>query len=242
MNLCNKKVLRCKIFLTIAISFLQVAVYSQIKKNLVADSLKRDTIKKTKIFVSKSDSIDNFAPIDNLDYSKITTNFSSKNKNPGRAALYSLIIPGLGQAYNEKYWKIPIIYGLFIGMYYLYDNNNFRYNLFDKAWKTYDTENRVVTTPGINPGISEEQLKKSRDGYRRDKNYNIIIGIVLYLFNILDANVDAHLMDFDVSDDLSMRVTPEINNMSIFNQKNNSHAIKNSFGLKFAISINKRKK
>jgi len=220
----------------------QINVNSQVESNLQRDSLKRDTINKAKIFISKADTT-NFVLIDSIKYTDFNESFLiPKKKNPGRAALYSFILPGLGQAYNEKYWKIPIVYGLFVGMYYLYDNNNFKYNLFKKAYKNYDTENGVVTTPGISPNITEEQLKKNRDRYKRDRDYNVILGIVLYLFNILDANVDAHLMDFDVSDDLSLRITPEINNYSDLQLNlNDSYSIKNSFGLKFVISMHRKK-
>ena len=240
MNLCYKKVFRSVLLLVLVIYLTQINANSQIEKNIQADSIERDTINKTKIFVSKSDTT-NFVPIDSVKFTDFSKSFLiPKKRNPGRAALYSLILPGLGQAYNGKYWKIPIIYGLFAGMYYLYDNNNFKYNLFKKAYKNYDAD-AGVTTPGIDPRISDEQLKKNRDRFKRDRDYNVILGVVIFIFNILDANVDAHLMDFDVSEDLSLKITPEINNYSNLQLNLNDNSLKNTFGLKFVISMHRKK-
>lgn len=233
---------RSKIFFVINIFLFQTVVNSQIRKSLQTDTLKKDSVEHNKIFVSKSDTIDNFVPIDNIAYSEITENyFINIKKIPKKAALFSTILPGLGQAYNEKYWKIPIIYGIFTGMYYLYSENNFRYNLYRNAYNKY-TANEEDGGPIVKGGnhLSLTQLEDKRDKYRRGRDYNIIIGTLIYILNILDANVDAHLMNFDVSDDLSMTITPVINNYSIYNQVNHSYDMKNSFGLKFAISINKR--
>ena len=229
-----KVVWSSRFFFIITFVFFQISANSQIKSSL--DSLKNDSVKQPEIFISKSDTIDNFIPIDSLNFKN--NFFFSEKKNPKRAALFSFILPGLGQAYNEKYAKIPFIYGIFAGMYYLYDNNNFRYNLYRKAYNKYaklgDSGGSIVPEGQV---IPLAQLKDRRDSYRRDRDYNIIIGVVIYIFNILDANVDAHLMDFDVSDDLSMKITPTINNYSIYNQNNHGYDMKNSFGLKFAISI-----
>lgn len=226
------------IIITILLFLFQIYIDAQVETNLLTDTIKKNNSEIGRIDINKSDSTLNFIPVDSIENYAQEFEIRTK-KSPGRAAFYSFLLPGLGQAYNGKYWKIPIIYGLFTGMYYLYDNNNFRYNLFKTAYKNYSVE-AGVTTPGINPNISEDQLKSYKDYYRRNRDLNVIVAAVIYLFNILDANVDAHLMDFDVSDDLSLSIMPEINNYSILQYNPKSKLdYGNSFGVKFVLSMHK---
>ncbi|RLD75139.1 MAG: hypothetical protein DRJ10_15835, partial [Bacteroidetes bacterium] len=85
--------------------------------------------------------------------------------------------------------------------------------------------------PSWAPTINEERLKEQKDFFRRNRDFSIIIGVMMYLMNIIDASVDANLMDFDISDDLSMSVSPEIKQLNISQE--------NTFGLKFVITLNK---
>jgi len=121
--------------------------------------------------------------------------------SPTKAALFSAVLPGMGQVYNKKYWKVPIIYAGGGFVYYLYDYYNRNYNNFSNAYSAFLNEKideyRNLTT--------EESLKAAKDFYRRYRDLNVIIMVGVYLANIIDATVDAYLFNFDVSRDLSLR-------------------------------------
>lgn len=127
-----------------------------------------------------------------------------------RASVYSAILPGLGQAYNKKYWKLPVIYAGFGTLAYFGVMNTREYRKFREAFNyvnsgdTSFTDNDYALKYGLN------SLRQGRDYYRRNVELTYILGVALYLLNIVDAAVDAHLMDFDVSDDLSMHLQPVI--------------------------------
>ncbi len=134
-----------------------------------------------------------------------------KFHRPKKATIMSAALPGLGQIYNKKYWKVPIIYGGFaIAGYYLHDNLE-KIDLYKTAFQaeTDGDPNTINDT-----GFSSSQLADLVDRYKtwRDLSY-IAIGAI-YILNIIDANVDAHLFYFDVGDDLSMDIRPFINPMN----------------------------
>ena len=125
-----------------------------------------------------------------------------------RAAIFSAVLPGLGQAYNKKYWKIPIIYAGFAAFTYFAVTNNNEYSQFKEAY-IYTANGDTI--PNDNPYIgkyNQSQLKEAMDYYRRNRDLSIILGVLWYSLNILEAYVDAHFFDYDISDDLSMRVGP----------------------------------
>ncbi len=132
-----------------------------------------------------------------------------KNHDPNKAALYSAILPGLGQAYNKKYWKIPFVWGGIAGFAYLIDWNNDQYQSFKKnlAYEIAQNPNFPNNTP-----YDAETLKSGRDQYRRNRDMFIIFGVMFYMLNIIDAHVDAHLIEFDVNKDLSVQLKPTIQN------------------------------
>jgi len=122
---------------------------------------------------------------------------------PGRAALYSALLPGLGQAYNGDYWRIPIYCGGIMALGYFVQFNN---TLYIKYKNDYIDSQK---SPSEYVGRQTPQnLKWYRDTYRRYRDYCILGTIVVYALNIIDANVFAYLQDFDVSDDLSLHVRP----------------------------------
>jgi len=137
---------------------------------------------------------------------------SIKPHSPKKAALYSAALPGLGQAYNKKYWKIPIIYAGFGTLVYFIDNNNTEYNKFKAAYSyvisedTGEPPNEYVERYESN----SEKLRKIKDFYRRNLELSYILSGALYILNILDATVDAHFFHFDVDKDLSLEVSPYI--------------------------------
>lgn len=135
---------------------------------------------------------------------------------PSKAAFYSAILPGLGQAYNKRYWKIPIVWGaLGIGIY-AYNFNNDEYNKFRDAFKRRragftDDEFYDINNSGIVPGspdISDQALQDAQERAQTDRDLALAITIGLYVLNIVDANVDAHLKQFNVDQNLSMDIKP----------------------------------
>lgn len=131
--------------------------------------------------------------------------------SPRSAALYSAALPGLGQVYNKKYWKVPIIYGGFGIMGYVIVRNNDLYQLLRKA-RNAEEVNQRESNPlaGFRNGFYERlsYLENAVDQARRNRDYTIILTAVLYGLNIMDAIVDAHLIEFDVNPDLSFNLEP----------------------------------
>ena len=119
----------------------------------------------------------------------------------------SALVPGLGQFHNKRYWKPPIIYiGAGVITYFIIDNNR-QYQLFKDGYSRRTNDPNATIDPSIS-GYSTENLRILRDDYRRYRDMSVVFGAALYALNIIDAYVDRHLMEFDVSDDLSMHVKP----------------------------------
>ncbi len=134
---------------------------------------------------------------------------------PSKAAFYSAILPGLGQAYNKKYWKIPIVYGgLAVGYYFYNDNNNF-YNEFRAIYKRRLEGYTDDKYYGI---YSDNVLINAQRTYQRNRDISLMVMIGIYVLNIIDANVDAHLIQFNVNENLSLR--PDININDITRKQN----------------------
>ncbi|MFO8088109.1 MAG: DUF5683 domain-containing protein [Bacteroidales bacterium] len=128
--------------------------------------------------------------------------------SPKIAARRSAMLPGLGQAYNKKYWKIPVIYAALGTSSWFIVKNNRQYKKYRDAYIAR-TDNDSTTVTSIR--YTTENIRLRRNYYHRNLELSIIITAGIYLFNIVDASVDAHLFYFDVSDDLSMRIQPEVN-------------------------------
>jgi hypothetical protein len=130
-----------------------------------------------------------------------------KNHSPGKAALYSALLPGAGQFYNRKYWKMPVIYaGLFVVGGFVGSNNE-QYN---------DYKNEAINRYNYGvvvgyPDLSDEEVLSNMEFYERRRNLNILILVGVYLLQIVDATVDAQFFGFDVSDDVTFRAEPYIN-------------------------------
>lgn len=124
---------------------------------------------------------------------------------PRKATIMSAILPGLGQVYNKKAWKVPIIYAGLGGFGYMFVTNNKEYNFYRKHLiAEYDDDSTTFNTSGY----SGDQLRILKLQYRRYRDIGIIGMGLIYIFNIIDANVDGHLKTFDVSDDLSIHIDP----------------------------------
>ena len=157
--------------------------------------------------------------------------------NPTKATWLALVIPGGGQIYNRKYWKLPIVYGGFAGCAYALTWNSKMYKDYSTAYK--DAMNGNMQSSSITdllpPGykISETQLKellrKRKDTYRRYRDLSIFAFIGVYLLSVIDAYVDAELSNFDITPDLSMKVEPAVIDNRINNSSNRSVGLQCSF-------------
>ncbi len=151
-----------------------------------------------------------------------------------KATTLSMICPGAGQVYNKSYWRVPIVLGMFASTAFVYDWNNRGYIRFNTAYTlTLDYENNPDNYPNgsideFGGAYSSSYMKSLRDSYRRNRDLAIILTGAAYLLQVLDAHVDAHLKDFDISDDLSLHVEPAIN----YNY-DPATSINTSYGLNF---------
>lgn len=127
--------------------------------------------------------------------------------DPLKAAFFSAALPGLGQIYNKKYWKIPIVWGGLAGFGYAIDYYHVRYQFY-RTNLLYEI-NQDPNYPN-ETNLNQDQLRSARDFYRRNRDQFVLYGILFYLLNIVDAHVDAHLKEFDVNQDLSVQVIPDL--------------------------------
>lgn len=133
-------------------------------------------------------------------------NYNGPENSVKKATTLAMICPGAGQLYNKSYWKVPIVVGAFATMGYVIDWNARGYKRYRTAY------NQVVNgQPDEFEGrYSADYLKNMKDNFRRNRDLCIILTGALYLLNIVDAHVDAHLKDYDISDDLSVRLEPTV--------------------------------
>ena len=126
---------------------------------------------------------------------------------PARAAFYSAVVPGLGQAYNGKYWKIPIVYtALGVGVYF-YLNNDKEYDRYRDAYKSRlagRTDDEFSSEEG-QPILTNAALIDAQKFYQRNKEISMLVIVGMYALNIIDANVDAHLQQFNVDENLALK-------------------------------------
>jgi hypothetical protein len=134
--------------------------------------------------------------------------------HPKRAAIRSAILPGLGQIYNKKYWKLPIVYGAIgtTGVVFFYNLGTYKdlkqayigkYNarVFNDSTEYFKIKPELLI-------LSEESIRFNRDQFRRNIDYSVLVFILLWGLNVVDAAVDAHLGSFDISPDLSLKIKP----------------------------------
>ena len=130
---------------------------------------------------------------------------SYRDHLPGRATVYSILFPGLGQIYNREYWKLPIYYGGLAVAGYFWYYNDIQYRRFQKDYN-------AATTPGGNyeGSMSTDNLQYYRDYYRRFRDYSIVATVLIYLLQVIDADVFATMSTFDVNQSLSMDIQPAV--------------------------------
>ena len=138
-----------------------------------------------------------------LTFSAICEAQESLVKIPKRAGMYSAIIPGAGQVYTKKYWKVPIIYaGLITSAYYFKENHDF-YDLYKSTYL-----NRIDGITSDNLDYTDADLVTLTDHYRRNREVSALLFTLTYILNIVDASVSAHLFEYDVTEDISLHFQP----------------------------------
>ena len=150
---------------------------------------------------------------------------------PSRAAFYSAVLPGLGQVYNKRYWKVPIVYGALGAGIYAYTFYNGEYQRFRTAFKrrragfTDDEFIDVIPLPG------DDRLERLQNAKQNERDLALLVTIIIYALNIVDANVDAHLKQFNISDDLSwdMNLQPYLEANPVNNNPNYGMALTITF-------------
>jgi len=143
-----------------------------------------------------------------------------KNKIiPRVSTLHSLMVPGWGQINNRQYWKLPLVAGAFVTLGLIANYNHQRYMKYRDYYYIVSphTEDPTYVPPstiavpyedGVIRDLDVNQLKRLNDGFRRNRDYTYIGIVVAWAFNVVDANVSAHLKTFDVSDDISLKIKP----------------------------------
>lgn len=160
----------------------------------------------------------NYIEIDSLSVEK--HNVSDSAHSPKLATIFSAILPGTGQIYNDIYkpknrksrlwWKLPLIYGgMGTGIYFIVSNQN-QYSYYRKERKTLFDQNLYYSADGYN----DSQLKSITDQYARWRDLSAVGTLAIYLLNIVDANVEGTLLHFDSSDDLSIQIDPSMINVA----------------------------
>ncbi len=156
--------------------------------------------------------------------------FTANYPKPGKAALFSFLVPGMGQVYNKKFWKVPIVYTGVGTMIYFIGKNGRNYKRFRTAYRyQVDDDESTVADPTLTANYQNDRLKDTRDLFRKRREQSYIGLIAVLALSSADAFVDAHLLQFNVSDDLSLRVEPKVR--STFGQ-----GLSYGVGLKFNLA------
>lgn len=187
--------------------------------SIIADSIAQENLKNMKKLDQATDTLLLTHKSDSIASRKLTTRFIP---NPTRALWLSLIIPGAGQVYNRKYWKIPIVYGGFLGCVYALSWNGQMYKDYSQAYlDIMDNDpntNSYLDMLPINYDITGKEerfkdiFKNKKNYYRKYRDLSIFCMVGVYLLSVIDAYVDAELSSFDISKDLGLRIEPAIIN------------------------------
>lgn len=159
-------------------------------------------------------------------------NYKGAVHNTRKATVLSAVFPGAGQVYNKQYWKLPIVWGGIAAFGYVIDYNNRGYQRFKKAYNML-TDGDPNTVDEFGGRYDAEVLQNTRDSYRRYRDLGIIMTCGFYLLNIVDAHVSAYLRQYDISDDLSMKVEPTMISAPRTSSRGGSDGLGMAMKLKF---------
>lgn len=149
--------------------------------------------------------------------------------DPRKAFLYSMLVPGLGQVYNNEEWKVPLYWGCLLGSVHFYRKNKLQYDRFKRIYKEATSTEVQYTGP-----ISAQTAKYYKDIYREYRDYSVLAIAGFYLLQIIDAHVFSIMKDFNVNDDVAMSIEPavlSVGNDYCFNPANSGYGL--SLGIRF---------
>ena len=224
------------------IGFFSVNVQAQENASIRENAIENDSIPIAGGFITLSDTLAKDLSLTPL---KVKGEFKP---NPTRAVLYAAFFPGLGQIYNRKYWKLPLVYGAAIGCVYAVTWNGTQYRGYRNAYRDlYDKDPKTNSWQDYNYryyGGSADQpetwnpsavtafgnrLKSGKDNFRRNLELSYIVSVGVHLICMVDAYVDAQLFEFDISEDLSFKVEPVLFERTLANSR--------SFGFQCSITF-----
>lgn len=159
--------------------------------------------------------IESFTTVSKIDYNKAT--------------MYAAVLPGLGKIYNKQYWKIPIVYGGFIMFAHYINQNNNLYHAFKNAYRAEIDNNPNTINPY--PQFVRSSLQRNAERFKRNRDFVMIWMGIFYLINIVETHVAAHLREFEVNDDLTIKIRPGLFSASQFSTY--------SIGFSITIPLNK---
>ncbi len=207
---------------------------------LHADSLAIDSVYKNSIAISPDSSRAALKRQSNYNEMPVIKPFTP---DPTKATWLAVVFPGGGQIYNRKYWKLPIVYGGFIGCLYAFNWNSQMYSDYRQAYLDIMDDNPGTDSykdffrPGYdfdaNKDYVTEVFKKRKDRYRRWRDLSIFAFIGVYVLSVVDAYVDAQLSSFDISEDINLTIQPEILNNTVAT----GNMAKSSYGLNCNITF-----
>lgn len=211
------------------------ATFGMAQEVTVADSITPVELTETELVFDDTLQLCRFIAADTL--AKPRRDWSTWRPDPKRAMWLAIVLPGAGQIYNRKYWKLPIIYGGFVGCIYAMRWNNMMYNDYSRAFLDISDNNPATQSYNqflhlgnrIDPNNENNEtrykslFKKRKDYYRRYRDLSFFILIGVYALSVIDAYVDASLSDFDISKDLSLKVSP-----TVINNRTDRNPIKSS--------------
>lgn len=186
--------------------------------HILADSIPSDSVYADSVKKEISMAIDTAKPV------KVPKDWSTWKPDPKRALWLALVFPGGGQIYNRKYWKLPLVYGGFVGCLYAMNWNNTQYKDYSQAYLDItdddprtDSYNKFLhlgtqITTASDMKRYTEIFKNRKDKYRRWRDLSFFVLLGVYALSVIDAYVDAELSVFDISTDLSLKVEPTIIN------------------------------
>lgn len=189
--------MKCTYFILVAVVASCSFVTAQEKRSPArVDTLKTDTVQRSPAVVAAEEE----------DEVESRESYSERFV-PRKASLYAAVLPGAGQIYTKKYWKLPLVYGGFVALGIAVDFYNVRYRLLrQELFKTLED-------PGYKSEFgTEQQLRAGVDSQRRDRDFYILMLGVLYLLQIADAHIDAHLKEFQLNPNLQVSIEPAVEN------------------------------
>ena len=207
-----------RLFVIIATLAMALTCHAQEKAELVTDTLRTDEVVTDTLRTDEASIM-----VDSTQQAKVKVprDWSTWKPNPQRALWLALVLPGAGQIYNRKYWKLPIFYGGFMGCIYALTWNNMMYKDYSQAYLDImdDDPNTASYNKFLHLGVQitdsnmkryQDLFKSRKDKYRRWRDMSIFVMIGVYALSVIDAYVDAELSEFDISKDLSLEVRPTV--------------------------------